>query len=58
MILDRQSDLWVHGHVHSQSDYMIGRTRVVCNARGHVEDPSGFDPAFVVSVPDAGGRVA
>lgn len=27
--------LWVHGHVHSTVDYMVGSTRVVCNARGY-----------------------
>lgn len=26
--------LWVHGHVHSSHDYLMGGTRVVCNARG------------------------
>ncbi len=29
--------LWVHGHIHASSDYMIGGTRVVGNARGYVE---------------------
>ena len=28
-------DLWTHGHVHNNSDYMIGETRVVCNPRGY-----------------------
>jgi len=50
LILDRQPDLWVHGHLHSRSDYAVGRTRIVCNARGHADEASGFDPAFVVSV--------
>jgi Icc-related predicted phosphoesterase len=36
-ILDRpQIRLWVHGHMHNRSDYMIGTTRVVCNPRGYV----------------------
>jgi len=36
-ILDRpQIRLWVHGHMHNRSDYMIGDTRVVCNPRGYV----------------------
>ena len=50
LIRDRQPDLWVHGHLHSRSYYRIGATRVVCNARGHVEEASGFDPAFTVNV--------
>ncbi len=36
-ILDRpQVKLWIHGHMHDQSDYMIGSTRVVCNPRGYI----------------------
>jgi Icc-related predicted phosphoesterase len=36
-ILDRpEINLWVHGHVHSHFDYMIGNTRVCCHPRGYV----------------------
>lgn len=28
--------LWVHGHTHSEFDYMVGETRVVANPRGYV----------------------
>jgi len=36
-ILDRpQIRLWVHGHMHNVSDYMLGTTRVVCNPRGYI----------------------
>jgi len=35
-ILDRkQIRLWTHGHTHTDFDYMIGTTRVVCNPRGY-----------------------
>ena len=27
--------LWTHGHTHHEFDYMIGKTRVVCNPRGY-----------------------
>ena len=37
-ILDRpQIKLWTHGHMHNQSDYGIGDTRVVCNPRGYIK---------------------
>ncbi|EEF59045.1 metallophosphoesterase [Pedosphaera parvula] len=43
--------LWVHGHIHSRSDYMIGWTRVLANPRGYPEERvEGFDPALVVEV--------
>jgi Icc-related predicted phosphoesterase len=35
---------WLHGHIHSSSDYMIGTTRVVCNPRGY--GPNHFNPDF------------
>ena len=36
-IMDRpQIRLWVHGHMHNASDYMIDETRVVCNPRGYI----------------------
>lgn len=42
--------VWVHGHLHNRSDYMIGDTRVVCNPRGyvlnHIPENTGFDPLF------------
>ena len=35
-ILDRpQIKVWTHGHTHTQFDYMIGQTRVLCNPRGY-----------------------
>ncbi len=52
LIEDRQPNLWVHGHLHSRSDYRIGATRIVCNARGHIEEDSAkdFDPSFTIDV--------
>jgi predicted phosphodiesterase len=31
-----QIRLWTHGHTHHPFDYMIGKTRVVCNPRGYI----------------------
>lgn len=28
-------DLWIHGHMHNESDYVIGNTRIICNPRGY-----------------------
>jgi len=50
LIHARAPDLWVHGHVHRAADYLAGRTRIVCNPRGHADKGSGFDPAKVVSI--------
>jgi predicted phosphodiesterase len=43
--------LWVHGHTHATLDYVIGQTRVVCNARGYADEPvEGFQPGLVVTL--------
>ena len=47
---------WIHGHLHCRHDYLAehagGRTRVVCNARGHVRkgEAEGHDPLRVFDV--------
>lgn len=47
-----EPSLWIHGHLHDSFDYMIGRTRVVCNPRGYFPDQLNprVDPHFVVEV--------
>lgn len=49
-ILDHpQIKVWTHGHTHQYCDYMIGDTRVLCNARGYAgyeRSSETFDPAF------------
>jgi Icc-related predicted phosphoesterase len=47
-----QPALWVHGHLHSSSDYRIGRTRVLCNPRGYFPNDlnSSFDPSLTIEL--------
>ncbi|MGB3541053.1 MAG: metallophosphoesterase [Mesorhizobium sp.] len=42
--------LWVHGHTHDSSDYMVGAARIVCNPRGYDDENEKFDPALVVHI--------
>jgi Icc-related predicted phosphoesterase len=35
LILDKQPKLWAHGHTHSNNDFKIGETRILCNAFGY-----------------------
>jgi len=45
-------ELWCHGHMHQNQDYLIGTTRVICNPRGYDEyEPNpDFDPQLVVDI--------
>lgn len=49
-IIDSDISLWVHGHCHDTSDYMIGETRVVCNPRGYSGERTGWDSELVIEV--------
>lgn len=43
--------LWIHGHLHWQSDYCIGNTRVICNPRGYPKEANeAFIPDFTLEV--------
>ncbi|GJD34003.1 metallophosphoesterase [Methylobacterium aerolatum] len=48
LIVENGPELWIHGHVHQATDYVVGRTRVICNPRGHADESCGFEPARVV----------
>jgi Icc-related predicted phosphoesterase len=42
-------DLWIHGHIHTASDYQLGKTRVLCNPRGYPnEQDTHFIPDLIV----------
>ena len=48
-----QSDikLWIHGHLHKESDNCIGETRIICNPRGYPDERNEkFIPDLVVEV--------
>ncbi|WP_114945901.1 metallophosphoesterase [Microvirga calopogonii] len=50
MIWDRQPAMWVHGHVHHTTGYMLGGTMIACNPRGYGNENPGFRPDLVLSV--------
>jgi predicted phosphodiesterase len=43
-IADTKPDVWIHGHTHNSSDYLLADTRVICNPRGY--HPDGLNPNF------------
>jgi len=40
------ADVWVHGHTHSNFDYNILGTRIVCNPRGYLDCDGSENDAF------------
>jgi len=55
LILDNpQIKFWTHGHIHTQFDYMIGTTRILCNPRGYAgyeRRAQEFDPGLEFDIP-------
>jgi Icc-related predicted phosphoesterase len=55
-------ELWIHGHIHRNRDYIHDRTRILCNPRGYLlgntmhgrghkyPENEAFDPAMVIEV--------
>lgn len=46
-------DMWIHGATHQKADYTVGKTRVLSNPHGYLEqngrlENPDFDPAMVV----------
>ena len=50
IMLDYSPVLWTHGHMHNNFDYMVGKTRVLCNPKGYPDENPDFNPRFVVEV--------
>ena len=52
LILYSEPNLWLHGHMHDNKDYMLGNTRVLCNPAGyHMQQINPrFDGKLVVEV--------
>ena len=43
--------LWIHGHVHSQYDYVIGKTRIISNSRGYPDERNkNFIPDLTIEI--------
>jgi Icc-related predicted phosphoesterase len=44
--------LWIHGHIHCNYDYYIGKTRILFNPRGYYPDSlnDSFKPDFIVNI--------
>lgn len=35
-ICDLEPNVWIHGHTHEANDFMLAKTRIICNPRGYV----------------------
>ncbi len=50
-IQEMDPDLLIHGHVHSCHDYIIDKTRIVCNSMGYPgENVTGFEANKIIAL--------
>lgn len=50
LIFNKKPKLWLHGHMHDNSDYVLGNTRVICNPFGYPGENPMFKDDLVVEV--------
>lgn len=50
LIMNRQPDIWFHGHTHEPFDYDMGKTRVVCNPSGYLHEKYTFLKDFIIEI--------
>ncbi|HRK81852.1 MAG TPA: metallophosphoesterase [Saprospiraceae bacterium] len=50
-ILEYQPEYWIHGHIHTPVKYEIGKTRIICNPHGYIDEPyNGFEKELIVEI--------
>lgn len=43
--------IWVHGHLHNTSDYLIGYCRIICNPKGYPEEINPeFNKNYIIEI--------
>lgn len=51
LIVERQPDYWLHGHMHSPAAYVVGqKTKVRCNPRGYTGERKGVYEPLVIEI--------
>lgn len=51
VILKYQPQYWIHGHIHTPTTYSIGKTRVICNPHGYLNEPyNGYDKKMIIDI--------
>ena len=46
-----QPDYWIHGHIHTPTNYEIGKTKVICNPQGYVDEKyNGYNRELIIEV--------
>lgn len=51
LITKYQPDYWIHGHIHEPKNYFIGKTQVICNPHGYIDEPvNGYKKELIIEI--------
>ncbi|REC62002.1 phosphoesterase [Chryseobacterium pennae] len=51
VILEYQPLYWIHGHIHTPCRYSIGKTEVICNPHGYIDEKyNGYEKELIVEI--------
>lgn len=50
-IQEHQPLYWIHGHIHSPCRYAIGKTEVICNPHGYIDEKyNGYEKELIIEI--------
>jgi Icc-related predicted phosphoesterase len=50
-IAEYQPLYWIHGHIHTPCRYKIGKTEVICNPHGYIDEKyNGYDKELMIEI--------
>ena len=50
-IFKHQPNFWIHGHIHTPSHYQLGKTEIICNPHGYIDEPyNGYEKELIIEV--------
>lgn len=50
-ILKHQPNYWIHGHIHEPKNYTIGKTNVICNPHGYINEKfNGYEKELIIEI--------
>ncbi|WP_316829257.1 metallophosphoesterase [Pedobacter aquatilis] len=51
IIAKHQPLYWIHGHIHTPVSYTIGKTAIICNPHGYLNEPyNGYNENLIIEV--------
>ncbi len=51
LMLQLRPSFWIHGHIHTPVRYAIGKTEIICNPHGYIDEKyNGYDRELIIEL--------